>query len=103
MANASSTPGSGKGLNQETRIWGLSPVAPTSLTRDRKAKYPLCLAGKRACPPEDCGGPWGYAEYQEAVGNPLHEQHDEMMEGGEPFDSDGFDAKRATKEMRKVK
>ena len=34
---------------------------------DPKAKYPLCVEGERACPPEDCGGVWGYADFLEAI------------------------------------
>ncbi len=30
--------------------------------RQEGVRYPLCLAGKMACPPEDCGGVWGYAD-----------------------------------------
>jgi hypothetical protein len=54
--------------------------------------YPRCLAGKRACPPEDCGGPWGYQEFLEAIRDPEHEQHEDMTEwiGGE-FDPEKFD------------
>ena len=33
-------------------------------------EYPICLKGKRACPPEDCGGPWGYAGLLEAQEHP---------------------------------
>jgi hypothetical protein len=36
---------------------------------------PVCLDGARACPPEDCGGPSGYAGFLEALNNPDHEQH----------------------------
>jgi len=70
---------------------------------DPKTKYPLCLEGKRACPPEDCGGAWGYADYLAAIADPQHDQHEEMLEWRGPFDPEAFDAKTATKEMRKVK
>jgi hypothetical protein len=70
---------------------------------DPKAKAPLCLEGERACPPEDCGGPPGYGNYLDAIADPQHEQHEEMLEWRGPFDPSTFDAKKATKEMRKVK
>lgn len=69
---------------------------------DRKAKYPLCVEGKRACPPEDCGGPWGYADLLEALRDQRHEQHAEMVEWiGEDFDPESFEPAAATKCMRK--
>ena len=69
---------------------------------DPKAKYPLCLEGKRACPPEDCGGVWGYADFLEAIRNKTYDQHKDMLEWiGGRFDPETFDAKRATKEMKK--
>jgi Plasmid pRiA4b ORF-3-like protein len=53
--------------------------------------YPRCLAGKRACPPEDVGGAWGYAEFLEAIRNSDHPEHEDMLEscGGE-FDPEAF-------------
>lgn len=41
-------------------------------------RTPECLSGKGACPPEDCGGLWGYAELLEAVNDPEHPEHEEM-------------------------
>jgi hypothetical protein len=41
-------------------------------------RYPLCVDGARACPPEDVGGVWGYADILEAISDPEHEEHDEM-------------------------
>jgi Plasmid pRiA4b ORF-3-like protein len=42
--------------------------------------YPVLVAAKGACPPEDCGGPWGYAELKETLANPSHEQHQDMLD-----------------------
>jgi len=55
-------------------------------------EYPVCLGGKKACPPEDCGGIWGYYELLDAIADPKHDRHDELREwlGGE-FDPDAFD------------
>ncbi|HEY2343522.1 MAG TPA: plasmid pRiA4b ORF-3 family protein [Chthoniobacteraceae bacterium] len=62
-------------------------IAPESGVR-----YPICLAGKRACPPEDCGGPYGYMDLLDTLKNPKHENHEEMMDwiGGE-WDAEAFD------------
>lgn len=56
------------------------------------ADYPICIAGKRACPPEDCGGVSGYYNLLEIIKNPGHEEYEEMIEwlGGE-FDPEHFD------------
>ncbi|MCA2960465.1 MAG: plasmid pRiA4b ORF-3 family protein [Silvanigrellales bacterium] len=43
-------------------------------------RYPLCIAGQGACPPEDCGGPWGYAEKMEILSDPKHEDYEETRE-----------------------
>lgn len=64
-------------------------------------KYPCCIDGARACPPEDVGGVWSYPEFLEAIRNPKHEQHEFYLEwiGGE-FDPEAFSAAEATKAMR---
>lgn len=55
-------------------------------------QLPICLDGARACPPEDCGGPWGYEEFLAAVRDSEHEEHESYLEwaGGE-FDPERFD------------
>jgi hypothetical protein len=68
---------------------------------EKGTRYPLCVEGERACPPEDVGGICGYREYLEAMANPKHEEHESYMEWSGPFDPEKFDAKAATKEMRK--
>jgi pRiA4b ORF-3-like protein len=44
------------------------------------AAVPVCLAGKGACPPEDCGGAWGYASLKETLADPSDEEHEGMLE-----------------------
>jgi hypothetical protein len=53
---------------------------------------PVCIKGVRACPPEDCGGPWGYANLLEAVGNRAHPEHEELRDWiGEDFNPERFE------------
>ena len=66
--------------------------------------YPVCLTGKRACPSEDCGGPWGYSNLLTALSDPSHEEHEELTEWvGEDFDPAHFDAGEATEDMRSAR
>jgi Plasmid pRiA4b ORF-3-like protein len=50
------------------------------LTAEPDVRYPVCVAGKGACPPEDCGGVWGYQDLRDALADPAHERHEEMLE-----------------------
>jgi hypothetical protein len=65
------------------------------------AVYPRCLAGERACPPEDCGGVWGYENFLEAIQNPQHPDHDSYVEWrGGTFDPELFDLNKVTQQFR---
>lgn len=55
-------------------------------------EYPVCLAGKLACPPEDCGGIYGYYHMLDVVDDPDHEEHHDLVEWlGDDFDPEAFD------------
>jgi hypothetical protein len=53
--------------------------------------YPRCVAGKPACPPEDCGGRWSYADVLDAIQEPEHGRQEKLLGwvGGE-FDAEAF-------------
>jgi len=72
--------------------WNHKIVLEKVLPHDPNISLPRCTAGKRACPPEDCGGVWGYADFLEIIGDPNHPEHKEMLDwvGGE-FDPEHFD------------
>lgn len=61
------------------------------LPREKDAAYPRCIAGKRACPPEDCGGIGGYERFLDIIMDPQNERYREMLEwvGGD-FDPEQF-------------
>jgi len=67
-------------------------------------KYPACLAGKRACPPEDCGGIWGYADFLRAISDPRHPEHGSMKEWvGGAFDPAVFDLEEVNAALRRMR
>ncbi len=86
----------GDSWKHEVLFEGFPPI-------DRKVKYPLCLEGARACPPEDCGGTEGYTYFTKVLANPKHEHHQEWRDLMGRFDPEAFDVKKSTREMRKVK
>lgn len=66
-------------------------------------QYPDCVGGARACPPEDCGGVWGYEELLAATHDSTHERHEELMEWlGGSFDPEAFDLKEIRKLLKKL-
>jgi hypothetical protein len=66
--------------------------------------YPRCVKGERACPPEDCGGPDGFLDLLEILGNPHHDDYAEQLEwvGGE-FDPAEFNLDRVNEELRRLR
>lgn len=45
--------------------WEHEIVLEKILKAESGQQYPICTGGKRACPPEDSGGVWGYNEAKE--------------------------------------
>ena len=72
--------------------WEHSVVLERMIEPDPAVQYPRCIDGARACPPEDCGGPFGYASLLEVLADSKHPEHLDMMDwiGGE-FDPEEFD------------
>ena len=72
--------------------WEHSIKLEKILPRETGVAYPRCIDGRGACPPEDCGGIGGYAEFLEAIGDPANELHEDMLDWvGGSFDPDDFD------------
>lgn len=71
--------------------WEHELILEKILPVDKNIEYPVCLAGEMNCPPEDCGGIWGYANILEILAHPDHDEYEDVMEwlGGE-FDPEYF-------------
>jgi hypothetical protein len=58
--------------------------------------YPVCIGGKRNCPPEDCGGVWGYEQLLAILADPKHPEHADQADWiGEEFDPNEFNLEHA--------
>jgi len=63
----------------------------------------MCVAGKRCCPPEDCGGPQGFAELIEALGDANHAGHREVGEWLGDFVPESFSVEDINRKLRRRK
>lgn len=71
---------------------------------DPKIRYPRCVAGKNAGPPEDCGGVWGYADLIKIMKNPQHPEHAEYREWlGRDLDPTAFDIEEVDARLAHVR
>jgi hypothetical protein len=72
--------------------WEHDIILEKILPVDSNIKYPICVTGKMNCPPEDCGGVWGYADMLEILKQPDHEEYKSFIEWlGDEFDPEYFD------------
>ena len=76
-------------------------VIPPEETLPAANSLVVCIAGKRACPPEDCGGLWGYYEMLEALADPGYAEHDKWVEWIGQFDPEEFDMEQANRKLAK--
>ena len=78
----------GDGWRHEIKLEKIFPAIPG-------CKYPLCIEGERACPPEDCGGVWGYENFLKIMRDPKHEEYQSMLEWvGYHFDPENFEPQK---------
>lgn len=84
--------------------WEHEIVVEKIFKPEHALQHPICLAGKRACPPEDVGGVWGYEHFLQVIRDPKDPEHEELLEwiGGE-FDPDTFDLEAVNPLLAKVK
>ncbi|MBC5801775.1 MAG: plasmid pRiA4b ORF-3 family protein [Candidatus Eremiobacteraeota bacterium] len=84
--------------------WRHHVVVEKILEPQPGGKYPVCVAGERACPPEDVGGTGGYAEFLKVLRNPKHEDHAHFREwgrrAGRDFAPKVFDIDKANAKLR---
>ena len=66
--------------------------------------YPHYVGGAWDCPPEDCGGTWGYSDLLKVLRNPAHPEYKEMKAWvGRKFDAEVFDVERFSKDLRRLR
>jgi hypothetical protein len=86
--------------------WDHEVTLEQELPAEPGSVYPRCVAGKGACPPEDCGGAWGYMDLRALLADPAAD-HDEMLEwlgldsAGE-FDPAAFDVNEVNEALAAV-
>lgn len=81
--------------------WEHDIILEKLLPIDNKINFPVCLKGKMNCPPEDCGGVWGYSNMLEILKQPDHEEYESYIEWlGDDFNPEYFDKDEVNELLR---
>ncbi|MDQ3680240.1 MAG: plasmid pRiA4b ORF-3 family protein [Actinomycetota bacterium] len=81
--------------------WDHRIVVEKVLPASSDSAAPACVDGRRACPPEDCGGTWGYRELLAILADPTHPEYDERREWlDRDFDPEAFDPSEFEDDLR---
>jgi len=81
--------------------WVHEIILEKIITFQKGTRYTTCLEGKRACPPEHCGGPSGYKELLEILSDPSHSEHEDRFGwlSGD-FDAEKFDVASVNRRLQ---
>jgi hypothetical protein len=84
--------------------WRHEVLVEKVLDPDESVTYPRCTGGRRATPPEDCGGIWSYADLLDVLADPAHPEHQNSLDwlglgSASEFDPAAFDASAITKAL----
>jgi len=80
--------------------WDHEILVEKILPMEKGTQYPVCIKGKRACPPEDIGGVWGYSDFLETIMNPKDPEYEDMLEwAGGDFDPEAFDIEEVNRRL----
>jgi len=105
LRDAVSTEGSQFAYNYDFGdYWQHVLVVEKTLPPQEGVRYPICLEGARACPPEDVGGVPGYEDFLDAVRDPKHPEHGGLLEWvGGAFDPEEFDVDEVNQKLRGIR
>src|SRR4030043_2447042 len=83
--------------------WEHELVVEKILLGQEHLPTPICLKGKRACPPEEVGGVGGYENFLKAIHDPKHEEHEDFLNwiGGE-FEPETFDLDEVNVRLKRM-
>ncbi len=80
--------------------WEHTIILEDILPKEKK-KYPICIDGRRACPPEDCGGVPGYYHILEVLANPSHEEYEDVINWlPQNYDPEKFDLQETNENIK---
>jgi hypothetical protein len=84
--------------------WKHDVIVEEILQPEKAGRLPRCIAGERACPPEDCGGVSGFLDLIEAMRDPSHPEREHYLEWlGRAFDPEAFDVEGTNDRLRRLR